>query len=315
MRCLALCLLFLLPMLSDGQNLVPNPSFEEYTECPYSTGQIWIADGWMNVKGSVDYFNVCGEPPYNVPNNFNGYQESFHGLANGGFGFWGNFGVTNFREFVGIELTNPLMEGAKYDVSVRLSLADTVQYAVRNFGFCFTESQPPNNTNQILALEPQVVYSGETFLDDTAGWMSVGGSFVATGVEQFLTLGNFDGDTQTDTLRMREDGYPVAYYYIDSVSVVEDTNYVGITEHLGSAQGMLELYPNPASTHITVNSKETLQQVRVLDVRGRMVLEQTLKQVQGDVRLNTNDLPSGIYMLEAITQNGARAVRKFVVEQ
>jgi len=77
----------------------------------------------------------------------------------------------------------------------------------------------------------------------------------------------------------------------------------------------LTVYPNPASTHITVNSKVALQQVRVLDVRGRMVLEQTLKQVQGEVRLNTNDLPSGIYMLEAITQNGARAVRKFVVER
>jgi hypothetical protein len=74
------------------------------------------------------------------------------------------------------------------------------------------------------------------------------------------------------------------------------------------------IYPNPATTNLTIESRTPLAQVWVRDVAGRRVITQTLKQVQGDTRIDVSALPSGIYLLEVLTQNGQRSVQKVVVE-
>ena len=46
---------------SHGQvNLVPNPSFEEYSLCPDKESQIERVDGWFSPSnGTPDYYNYC----------------------------------------------------------------------------------------------------------------------------------------------------------------------------------------------------------------------------------------------------------------
>ena len=48
------------PLVAQAQNLVPNPSFEEYTECPWNFGQ-WanVVDWTSPYTTSADYFNIC----------------------------------------------------------------------------------------------------------------------------------------------------------------------------------------------------------------------------------------------------------------
>ena len=58
-----------------AQNLVPNPSFEDYCSCPDNSGQVYRAIGWTSFGNSSDYFNCCAPPgAQSVPLNPSGYQ-------------------------------------------------------------------------------------------------------------------------------------------------------------------------------------------------------------------------------------------------
>ena len=71
-------------MMSPGkaQNLVPNPSFEEFTTCPTTLGigGPLQCTPWFSYN-SADYFNVCGGFNTGVPNNAFGFQEARTGVA------------------------------------------------------------------------------------------------------------------------------------------------------------------------------------------------------------------------------------------
>ena len=56
----------------SAQNLVPNGSFENFTNCPNTFGQIYKADGWfqphkypwsnsVNYCSITDYYNSCDD--------------------------------------------------------------------------------------------------------------------------------------------------------------------------------------------------------------------------------------------------------------
>ena len=64
-------------------NLVYNPSFEEYRECPRkidALGTLTIVDAWYQpTAGSADYYNVCGSRDCGVPKNKLGVQDAHSG--------------------------------------------------------------------------------------------------------------------------------------------------------------------------------------------------------------------------------------------
>jgi len=76
---------------------------------------------------------------------------------------------------------------------------------------------------------------------------------------------------------------------------------------------LISIYPNPATTNLTIESRTPLAQVWVRDVAGRAVLP-TLRLRSGCGTIDVRSLPSGIYLVEALTQNGQRSVQKVVVE-
>src|SRR5690606_10296844 len=73
---------------------------------------------------------------------------------------------------------------------------------------------------------PQVSNQGG-IISDTMRWTKIEGSFVATGNEQFITLGNFKDNAATTKLFMPQTIYATHYpdtfsaYLIDDVSLVE----------------------------------------------------------------------------------------------
>ena len=86
------CLILLLVNShSFGQNLVPNPSFETFTNCPSNTHQIVLATPWNSpyINGAqAEYYNVCAtNPGLGIPFHFNllGYQFTKTGNAYAGF--------------------------------------------------------------------------------------------------------------------------------------------------------------------------------------------------------------------------------------
>ena len=92
-------------------NLVYNPSFEEYRECPRkidALGTLTIVDAWYQpTAGSADYYNVCGSRDCGVPKNKLGVQD-----AHSGNGFCGIYcSKTDYREYLQTQLVEPLRAG------------------------------------------------------------------------------------------------------------------------------------------------------------------------------------------------------------
>jgi hypothetical protein len=299
-------------VVSAQENLMSNSGFEEFTFCPYTAGQIVVASPWVRVRGSVDYFNECGTNGYQIPVNIVGDQDAFEGQGYCGIVPWARE-FDNAREFVGCPLSTNLKPEAKYHVRMYLSMADTVQYAVRNMGVLFTESQPTNDLNQLMNAAPQVVYEDSAFLDDREGWMLFEGSFIAQGGEQFMTIGNFDTDEETDTLFVVEQASKSAYYYIDDVSVVEDTSgHVGINEELRIKNDELVHYPNPATDVLTIEAIGRDMAFELLDVQGKAIQHQHLQALRQNI--DVSHLPAGVYVA-VLRQDGVAVARRKVVIQ
>ncbi|MBQ6097102.1 MAG: hypothetical protein IJK99_05075, partial [Bacteroidales bacterium] len=221
-------------------NLVYNPSFEEYRECPRkidALGTLTIVDAWYQpTAGSADYYNVCGSRDCGVPKNKLGIQD-----AHLGDGFCGIYcSKTDYREYLQTELKEPLQAGEMYRVSFYVSLSEYSSGAVATIGALFTDERIVDTVRSVLMnksvrqlapgvsqtvasyYEPQVVNEYDRVLTDTKSWMQISGVFTARGGERFMTIGNFFPASQSNVVDLDSLTYllPGAYYYIDDVSLV-----------------------------------------------------------------------------------------------
>ena len=117
-----------------------------------------------------------------------------------------------------------LVQNQVYCVKLHMSLEDISPTAIADYGFCFVDGSIDSIINPsypLTFLNPQVSNPVTNMLSDTMNWMTVSGTFTATGNEKYLVLGNFKSDAQTTTSVMipsaQEDW---AEYFIDAVSCI-----------------------------------------------------------------------------------------------
>lgn len=232
-------------------NMVYNPSFEEYIRCPQKIEALGIMTEveawWQPTKGSSDYFNACGSRDCAVPRNKMGYQTAHNGQAYCGI----YCSQASYREYLQTELKQPLKAGNRYRVSFWVSLADKAPHAVATLGAFFSremisdttswdilmEREAPDskeNENIIIAtyLQPQVVNHKDSILTNSKEWHEVVGEFVAEGGERFLTIGNFAdfNHSKVTDINNTTSVLQGAYYYIDDVCVTSLDNPDSATE-------------------------------------------------------------------------------------
>lgn len=203
-----------------SQNLVPNPSFEDYTSCPtnFNTGAPLECVPWVKAtQATSDYFNECGSGNADVPANFAGNQPARTGAAY--CGFYAKY-LFPYREYIMAPLPAPLTAGQFYYFSMWVSLADLGWCGVPELGAYFSVNPPPPGGVIWLNVTPQVEYQGG-FLSDEENWMLVDGCFYAEGGESYVTIGNFHDDADTPTDPNCSGNSLTSYYYVDDVSLVE----------------------------------------------------------------------------------------------
>src|SRR5690349_20593829 len=116
--------LLLISSAYSQTNLVPNPSFEEYEQCPgnYGKENYIEAKHWTNYHYTPDYFNECATyENVGVPSNFFGYQVPSEGKAYVGLTVYHS---TAPNELLGMELIQPIRKGKRYEFSIKVSLAE-----------------------------------------------------------------------------------------------------------------------------------------------------------------------------------------------
>jgi hypothetical protein len=72
-----------------------------------------------------------------------------------------------------------------------------------------------------------------------------------------------------------------------------------------------ELFPNPASEQITVQAYTAIQSIAILDLSGRVVVDQSMEK--SNFQLSLSNLQPGIYLMQCITEYG-RVTKPFVVQ-
>jgi hypothetical protein len=223
------------PGTQCGQNLVPNGSFEQFTNCPNTIADFNFASPWFTpTAGSTDLFSPCAGPAsyVSVPTNSVGVQTPMSGQCYAGAVVWSVYGLNtnntyrNVREYMEVPLLAPLTGGQQYQVSFYVSHADKYHYAIAEIGAYFSFGplvNPGSGTN--FNVVPQVENPSSNLLADTNSWMLVQGTFTAVGGESYLTLGNFRTDANTTYSNFPAGSLPdFAYYYFDDVSVIELCN-------------------------------------------------------------------------------------------
>jgi len=284
--------LLLICGLCFGQNLVPNPSFEEYDSCHTGFEQISSANGWYGF--STEYFNSCspvGLFSFGVPSNDLGYQDASTGKAYGGLHTHG--ATKNYREYIGRRLLSPLAVGTKYFVSFKVSLVDYSDCATNNIGIIFTKA--PYNKNEPPPILNYSTFYSQNIIYDKLNWSTIAGSFLADSAYEYIALGNFFSDFLTN-ISSSGSGCD-AYYYLDDVCVSTDSLACGFSVGINELQKTaITLFPNPFSNQLTFSlAANEPTTISLYDFLGQQILQQTFTN---STTINTEQMQAGIYFYE-----------------
>jgi len=239
--------IYFIPVFSQAQvqNLVPNPSFEQYNTCPVNNGPISYLYHWFagydpqTSDGITGYYNQCapiGPNNLSVPYNDIGYQQAHTGVAYAA-SFEGVHPVSSSdsgiswhgytRGYINVKLRRNTQSGQHYCVTFFVSLADSSFYASKNLGMLFTSYPDTIHTNtpwppKPIFANPQVVDTN--FISDKINWVPVQGVFIADSIYSYICIGDFSKDTSMLNIpggSMSRPYWHYSMYYIDDVSVIE----------------------------------------------------------------------------------------------
>lgn len=242
-RLLAILLLLTgsLPLFSQGNNLVINPSFEQNIDFQENEpGKAW-ARCLKNDTPDHITFTSKGDPEFYYRKYIGGLLP-FDGNAYAGiFCFRTNplRGVENIREFIQAPLRETLQKDTLYQVSLRIALDPESTTAINNFNILFgREPVFYKREKEMFELRPQIRFRQDML--DSIGWVPLKTNYKAKGGESQIILGNFSVDKsirkknvmhQSEMLKKWDlhDLERAAYYYIDMVRV-EKLSIIAIDE-------------------------------------------------------------------------------------
>ncbi|HNR55989.1 MAG TPA: OmpA family protein [Flavobacteriales bacterium] len=189
---------WLLPFLvlgpAQAQELVVNGGFELHQLCPerFDKRPFRGVAATRTIGGTPGYFHTCSEM-MGTPSNWAGVQAPYEGDAYAGVVLTAHGGgECAVREFVQLELTEPLINGGKYRLSFMVSLADRSGYMTDRIGASFSAKDRSKEKGFSSAFgRPDVDNPLNRFIADTSGWTKVEGVYNARGGERFVVIGNF----------------------------------------------------------------------------------------------------------------------------
>lgn len=304
-------------------NLVPDPSFESFTSCPVSVAFVpyltYWTEGLENV--SPDYMNACNNTMnglVGVPSNRFGHQ-----LARTGLGYVGICTayddtinpILNYREYVQTELIDTLNPGVEYTVNYYVSAADSCGRLTNSFGAYFSSTEIDTiilpGSNAYLPFQPQVENSATNYLGDRIGWTLVTGTFIATGGEKFLILGNFRPHLTTTITLTGWGTWPpnmkTAYLYVDDVLVAPTDSLTSINEINSNDELSLSTLNN---NEFEITSKyHSINAYEVVNCLGQ-IIDKKVNVNENSLHLNLEECANGIYFVRVQLQNEKSEVFK-----
>ena len=222
----------LITSICFSQNLVLNGSFEDTEKCAEDLQQFDKNVKYWNTptSGSTDLFNNCAAFLDLKPtNNYQGSQLPFHGENYAGCYF---YGIDDYREYIQGSLSEPLIKGSRYKLSLEISLADKSDIAIKDIQVMFTDTiikswgTYPITKNRIRNknIETFMVHlsNDDEYLNNKETWIEISIEFIAKKSANYFTIGNFNSNKLTDKKNQRFlPRIRKSYYYIDEVKLID----------------------------------------------------------------------------------------------
>jgi gliding motility-associated-like protein len=233
----ALLNFILISTAAFGQNICPNPGFEQISACPTLSGEINLCNSWSGAGIAADLFNFChvngavaGCNDVSIPVNFAGYSTAHGGSSYAGF-YTKQLGA-NQRTYLQAPIT-PMVPNQIYKISAFIKRASSSKYATNNVGFSFSTAALSQVGGSFIPVTPQLVISN--VIADTSNWTSFNTYYSAVGGEAFITIGNFKSDAATSVYNFSppvaacSQMHSSAFYYIDDISIIAISETLSIT--------------------------------------------------------------------------------------
>jgi OOP family OmpA-OmpF porin len=302
MRVALLYIFLCFAFVTRGQNLVNNPSFEEYNECPIPNDcDISNIPHWQWSYSANAYANLCNfsdtvplscAAPYTTVDG-GCFQYPQDGDA--------HVNIENFiypfffrRNQIQTKLIKPLDSLQCYYFSMYINLCDSCIAATDDIGVLFVKNFIslnflPNPYDNFPP--PQIFHPGE-FIQEKEEWIKYEGTFTATGGEEYMLIGSFSKADSIDYILL-DNGSQFsnkASYLVDNITLIE-CNQIGISEKPVS---LIKAYPNPSNGVFTIENTKPIKQLKIYNSFGQLVYTESPSTTK--TTLDLTHLPAGMYL-------------------
>jgi gliding motility-associated-like protein len=251
MRKLIPCLILVFSFASTtiGQNLIPDPGFENWDGTPgWAPGPLSCLAEWYEASGTADYHH---QDPMFSGSNLTGLEDCplAQGNTNCGFpyqgqavlGCWKGNGPDGNREWAGIELTEPMVAGGCYKVSfwIQNKEDDPDRLLVTNQWGMFFNHTPTPFFNASLANYSAMAdhWVASDQIIDGSEWTKLEFDYQASEAFAYAYIG-FMGDYATSSNIIYNDDYLLGpYVWIDEVVVERIDPQLTLTEDISICVG------------------------------------------------------------------------------
>ncbi len=230
-------------MKLSAQNLVPNGSFEQVykpLKSKYSG----------NIEQALPWFPAgIGSPDLILQGNFSyGFKEAYSGNNYAGIILY-DADNKDFREYLSIKLNNKLENNKKYTIKLKVAAANKSFYYTDELGIAFNSDSLIRKDWNTISIVPNLKSEKFKAINDTIGWRNLEWEYLANGTEQFLTIGNFRNDINTNLQTSGIKSFiRLAYIYLDDITI---TKFIAASDSIKAEN--LPVISNPTS--VTINKK------------------------------------------------------------
>ena len=301
-----------------GVNLVPNPSLDTVTTCPWNVCQIETAAPWasdLTISASTALHQCMFDDP--DTHHDTTYWKNFKHWRSLGMAYLIVWADDNGRLYIEVPLKKKLETGKCYYAEFYV-LTHNVSYKVIDaLGIYFSDTLVKTGHDTIMGgdtlsfiepiyVTPQIYQPGK-IVKDTVNWTKVSGTFTAAGTETAMIVGNFIPNDQIQWEILNNSPMQCSRYFFDDflVCACEDT-----VMPQGNCFIPNVFSPNGDGINDVFTIRgERIEQVsiKVYNRWGNLVFEGRDASPAWDGRWQGQESPVGVYYYtaEIIYQNGA----------
>ena len=220
-----ICLLFLfVPAKAQVANYVNNGGFEKASINNPQLPAYWNAIDSSKFMGILLSYSIS---PYLVP--LSSYTYQWPRSGNNFLIGTEYFATCTNQSCVGYprnRLKQTLQASKTYCFKMYVNLSNQSSYAIDALGVYFADSSTDTITKctlPITYLSPQIKNISGNILSDTLGWTLITGTYTAIGTEQYIIVGNFNTNANTNKTLVNPTNLPAIFSAncYDDISLIE----------------------------------------------------------------------------------------------